>query len=85
MNLNAGCPSPKVAGSGGFGAALMLEPGRVAEATAAMREALISGGRGPSDAGPEGSSSGTATGGRPVPLVSVKCRTGVDDVDSVRG
>jgi len=29
INLNCGCPSPKVAGGGGFGAALMADPGRV--------------------------------------------------------
>ncbi len=36
VDLNCGCPSPRVA-SGGFGAWLMTEPGRVAEAVAAMR------------------------------------------------
>jgi tRNA-dihydrouridine synthase A len=36
INLNAGCPSGRVQ-AGCFGAALMLEPGRVAECVAAMR------------------------------------------------
>lgn len=57
LNLNCGCPSPRVAGSGGFGAALMTSPEVVARACAAMADAS----------------------GLPV---SVKCRTGVDDVDS---
>jgi tRNA-dihydrouridine synthase A len=39
LNLNCGCPSPKVAGAGCFGATLMTEPLRVAEACAAMRAA----------------------------------------------
>mmetsp|Transcript_4273 Transcript_4273/g.10337 ORF Transcript_4273/g.10337 Transcript_4273/m.10337 type:complete len:577 (+) Transcript_4273:2298-4028(+) len=58
INLNCGCPSPKVAGKGAFGAALMLEPSLVAECVAAMAE---------------------NSGGAPV---TVKCRIGVDDVDS---
>jgi tRNA-dihydrouridine synthase A len=36
VDLNCGCPSPRVTG-GGFGAWLMTEPERVAEAVAAMR------------------------------------------------
>ncbi len=36
INLNCGCPSDRVA-SGSFGAALMLEPARVADCVAAMR------------------------------------------------
>ena len=36
VNLNCGCPSP-AALSGAFGAALMLQPSRVAECVAAMR------------------------------------------------
>jgi tRNA-dihydrouridine synthase A len=39
INLNLGCPSPRVQG-GGFGACLMLEPERVAECMAAMRQAV---------------------------------------------
>ncbi|WP_027882127.1 tRNA dihydrouridine(20/20a) synthase DusA [Meiothermus rufus] len=39
INLNLGCPSPRVQG-GGFGACLMLEPVRVAECMAAMRQAV---------------------------------------------
>ena len=39
LNLNAGCPSPKVAGSGCFGASLMLQPDVVADACAAMADA----------------------------------------------
>ena len=35
-NLNCGCPSDRVAGSGCFGAALMRDAGRVAECAAAM-------------------------------------------------
>ena len=30
LNLNCGCPSPKVAGKGNFGASLMLDPSLVA-------------------------------------------------------
>ncbi|MEZ5560223.1 MAG: tRNA dihydrouridine(20/20a) synthase DusA [Pseudomonadales bacterium] len=36
INLNVGCPSPRVS-TGGFGACLMLEPALVAECVAAMR------------------------------------------------
>lgn len=39
INLNLGCPSERVQG-GGFGACLMLEPERVAECMAAMRQAV---------------------------------------------
>jgi len=39
VNLNVGCPSPKVA-SGNFGAALMHDPPRVRECLTAMREAV---------------------------------------------
>ncbi|HFD79862.1 MAG TPA: tRNA dihydrouridine(20/20a) synthase DusA [Gammaproteobacteria bacterium] len=39
INLNVGCPSDRVQ-SGRFGACLMLEPQRVAEAVAAMRAAV---------------------------------------------
>jgi tRNA-dihydrouridine synthase A len=39
INLNCGCPSERVQ-SGAFGACLMLEPERVAEAVAAMRAAV---------------------------------------------
>ncbi len=38
INLNCGCPSDRVAGSGCFGAALMSEPGLVAECAAALAE-----------------------------------------------
>ena len=38
VNLNVGCPSSRVQ-AGDFGARLMLDPGRVAECVAAMREA----------------------------------------------
>lgn len=38
VNLNVGCPSSRVQ-SGNFGACLMLQPERVAEAVAAMRQA----------------------------------------------
>ena len=37
LNLNCGCPSPRVAGRGCFGAALMTSPDTVAEACAQMR------------------------------------------------
>lgn len=36
VNLNCGCPSPKVAGKGCFGAAMMLAPENVAEACRRM-------------------------------------------------
>jgi tRNA-dihydrouridine synthase A len=39
INLNVGCPSDRVQ-AGCFGAALMLEPERVADCVAAMREAV---------------------------------------------
>jgi len=39
INLNLGCPSLRVQG-GGFGACLMLEPERVADCMAAMRQAV---------------------------------------------
>lgn len=39
INLNVGCPSPRVA-SGNFGAALMLDPPRVARCVHAMRAAV---------------------------------------------
>ena len=38
INLNSGCPSPKVAGKGCFGAALMAEPELVGDCLAAMWE-----------------------------------------------
>jgi len=40
VNLNVGCPSPRVA-RGSFGASLMNHPGRVADAVAAMRAAVL--------------------------------------------
>ncbi len=39
INLNLGCPSERVQG-GGFGACLMLEPDRVVECMAAIRQAV---------------------------------------------
>ena len=57
VNLNCGCPSPKVAGKGCFGAALMLTPEVVRDCIAAMRSAVS------------------------IP-VTVKCRLGVDKIDS---
>ncbi len=39
VNLNCGCPSPRVQ-RGAFGACLMAEPGLVRDAVAAMREAV---------------------------------------------
>lgn len=39
INLNCGCPSPRVQ-KGNFGAALMLDPPRVAQAVSAMRAAV---------------------------------------------
>ena len=38
LNLNCGCPSPKVAGKGCFGAALMEDPALVAELTKALHD-----------------------------------------------
>lgn len=40
INLNCGCPSPKVAGRGCFGAALMKSPDLVATATREMKKVL---------------------------------------------
>mmetsp|Transcript_17063 Transcript_17063/g.37112 ORF Transcript_17063/g.37112 Transcript_17063/m.37112 type:complete len:493 (-) Transcript_17063:102-1580(-) len=45
VNLNCGCPSPKVAGKGCFGASLMLDASNVAEACRKIGESL--GGRVP--------------------------------------
>lgn len=56
INLNVGCPSPRVS-AGRFGACLMLEPDLVADCVMAMREVVS------------------------IP-VTVKCRIGVDAVDS---
>lgn len=39
INLNCGCPSPRVAGKGCFGAALMFSPELVRDCVRAMREA----------------------------------------------
>jgi tRNA-dihydrouridine synthase A len=39
INLNVGCPSPRVR-KGAFGACLMLEPARVADCVAAMQDAV---------------------------------------------
>lgn len=38
ININVGCPSPKVAGAGCFGAALMLNPTLVAELALSVSE-----------------------------------------------
>ena len=57
VNLNCGCPSPKVAGKGCFGASLMLTPQLVRDCVSAMREVVS------------------------IP-VTVKCRLGVDKIDS---
>lgn len=57
ININCGCPSDKVAGSGMFGAAMMFDPKLVAEAALAMREEVKV-------------------------EITVKCRIGVDGVDS---
>lgn len=57
INLNCGCPSPKVAGKGCFGATLMTEPQLVADCCAAMARVVD------------------------IPI-TVKCRLGVDDLDS---
>jgi len=40
VNLNCGCPSPRVAGKGAFGARLMFAPALVRECVAAMRAAV---------------------------------------------
>ena len=39
FNINCGCPSDKVAGSGSFGAALMLQPNLVSDLAIAVKEA----------------------------------------------
>lgn len=57
FNINVGCPSPKVSGSGSFGASLMKDPPLVADLCSAIRD---------------------ATGVFP----TVKCRIGVDELDS---
>ena len=40
VNLNCGCPSPRVAGKGAFGAALMFSPELVRDCCAAMSRAV---------------------------------------------
>jgi tRNA-dihydrouridine synthase len=40
VNLNCGCPSPRVAGKGAFGASLMFSPELVRDCVAAMRAAV---------------------------------------------
>jgi tRNA-dihydrouridine synthase A len=40
INLNCGCPSPRVAGKGAFGARLMFSPETVRECVSAMRAAV---------------------------------------------
>ena len=57
-NLNCGCPSPKVANKGCFGARLMLEPEKVRDIARGMIR--------------------SANGKK----VTIKCRLGVDDIDS---
>ena len=39
FNINCGCPSDKVAGSGSFGAALMLQPNLVSDLASAVKDA----------------------------------------------
>lgn len=58
LNINAGCPSDRVAGKGCFGASLMLRPETVAACCRA------------------------AAANAPGIPITVKCRIGVDDVDS---
>jgi hypothetical protein len=86
--------SDRVAGAGCFGASLMTEPERVAACCAAMGQALVgaaqaaeaeaaerrsSGGAG---AGPGSPAAGGAPAAPRMPALSVKCRLGVDEVDS---
>ena len=94
INLNCGCPSDRVAGAGCFGASLMREPRRVAEACKAMRGAVRAveergeagqamrevGGWGGGKGGTE-LSSDSYRPPREID-VTVKCRLGVDDLDS---
>ena len=112
INLNCGCPSDRVAGAGCFGASLMREPSRVAEACRAMREAVRvveargeagaamrevggwgGGGKGGKESGggdggegessPPSDSSSSSSYRPPREIdVTVKCRLGVDDLDS---
>ena len=104
INLNCGCPSDRVAGAGCFGASLMKEPARVAEACRAMREAVRGveargevraamreiggwgGGSGGGEKGKEKEGHGDEkqlSYRPPKPIdVTVKCRLGVDDLDS---
>lgn len=65
INLNVGCPSDRVQ-SGRFGACLMKEPSLVAECVAAMKESVET-------------CRGEWRSPYARPLVSVKCRLGVDD------
>ena len=117
VNLNCGCPSDRVAGAGCFGASLMREPARVAEACRAMREAVravetrgeagaamreVGGWGGGGGGGRKGKRAEEEAGGPSPPSdpspasppsdssyrppraidVTVKCRLGVDDLDS---
>jgi tRNA-dihydrouridine synthase A len=71
INLNCGCPAQTKGRSKNiFGARLMKEPERVAACCAAMAEAVARA----AAAGELGSS--------PPPPITVKCRLGVDNVDS---
>jgi tRNA-dihydrouridine synthase A len=67
INLNAGCPSSLVS-SRCFGARLMLDPDRVRAICRSMASRIAD--------------HHASNDGRPVPVVTVKCRIGVDDHDS---
>jgi len=96
VNLNVGCPSDRVAGAGCFGAALMAERTRVGECVRALSEGLAAAeAKGPPVRGTaEGEEARCGDDpdhlvrfpplGSPTPAsaVSVKCRIGVDELDS---
>lgn len=86
INLNCGCPSNTVASSNSMGAAMMYTPERTAQCCAAIISALeslqISDGCRISKE-PLTADFATNSNHRPREInLSVKCRTGVDDLDS---
>ena len=81
INLNCGCPSNTVASANSMGAAMMYTPERTAECCAAMIDALNSHKSSADSAALDLFSIGTEKYSSDVNF-SVKCRTGVDELDS---
>ena len=78
INLNCGCPSNTVASANSMGAAMMYTPERTAECCAAMIVALNS-----HKSATNSAALASYVDGKPTDVnFSVKCRTGVDELDS---